>query len=245
MIGVCFAITLALVATPPRLPQNGLAWDFIMALGYVATALFLVIPLVSTRVWFALGGEAEEVRPVLGFHRALSYLALVYLLAHVAGAIVIDSTVIEYLKPSAPWGMIAALVSSVMVIVVMLQSEYRVGIRMPYRRWYVWHCVLSVIIILGMFYHIVEAGYFTYSVIEKVVLALLAVLASLLIFRQPKRYRPTDSRQSLDFERARMPAWRAAAYASLVAMILLFVDSIPGNGNRAEKQHLQCLIEDC
>ena len=245
MIGVCFTVTLALVATPPRLPQNGLAWDFIMALGYVATALFLVIPLVSSRVWFAAGGAVEEVSPVLGFHRALSYLALCYLLAHIIGAIVVDSTVIEYLKPSAPWGMIAALVSSVLVVVVMLQSEYRVGFRMPYQRWYVWHCVLSIMIILGMFYHIVEAGYFTYSVIEKLVLALLAVIASLLIFRQPKRYRPVGAHMSVDFERAGMPAWRAAAYASFVAMIVLFIDSIPDSGNRTEKQQLQCLIDDC
>ena len=217
-----------------------------MSLGYIAVAIFISVPLLSTRVWFAVGGQASQVRDVLGFHRWLSYLALAYLLVHIIGAIAIDQTIIEYLKPSAPWGMLAALGASVLAVVLVFQSEYRLSLRMPYQRWYRWHCVLSSLVILGMFYHILEANYFTYAAVEKFVLALLSLLAGVMIFAQPKRYRPgADEEKKLDAGQPIMPAWRACLYGSIVAMVLLFIDSIPMSGNRAEKQDLQCLLDEC
>ena len=238
-------IILLLIVVPPRLPANGLAWDFVMSLGYVSAALFLVIPLMSTRVWFSVGGSAEEVRPVLAFHRTLSYLALAYLLAHVIGTIIIDPIVIEYLKPSAPWGMLAALIASILILLVLIQSDYRIALKLPYMRWYAWHAGASIVVVLGIFYHILEAGYFTFSVVERIVLAVLSILASLMLFFQAKRYRPCDEVSHINFQDGELPAWRLVAYASLVATILLFIDSMPDSGGRAELQSLQCLIGEC
>ena len=233
------------MVVPPHLPQNGLAWDFVMALGYVATALLLVVPLVSTRTWFLLGGDAAETRPVLDLHRLASYLALVYLIAHIVGVIVVDTTVIEYLKPSAPWSMLAALCASILILVSIIQSEFRLAMNMRYRRWRVWHCVLSALIIAGMFYHIFEASYFTHSMYEKLVLATLSMLTGVIIFTQAKRYKPHGSRsEQLRFD-IKISAARAIIYATLLATILLFVYTLPNSGNRAEKQILQCLIGDC
>ncbi|MGR8950287.1 MAG: ferric reductase-like transmembrane domain-containing protein, partial [Gammaproteobacteria bacterium] len=210
----------------------------------ISTALLLLVPLISTRLWFSFGGVARDVREILAIHRVISYLALFYLIIHIGGSLVVDLTVVEYLKPSAPWGMVAALVASVLLLATIIQSELRIKFNLGYKAWRIYHAVMSFLIFAGVFYHIVEASYFTYSSSAKLVLGVLSLISGLFIFSYSRDYKPMafgDTSLTL----REIPAWRVVSYATMFATVVLFLYVIPRSGNRDELQVLQCLIGVC
>lgn len=212
-----------------------------MAVGYVSGGFLLLLPFMSTRFWFSLGGHALRTRGLLAAHRVVTYLSLLFLVVHIGGALLVDETVIEYLKPSAPWGMIAAILATIIMLTLIIQSEFRLALNMRYKRWYRWHGFLSSALIVGMFYHIYEARYFLSLPSEAIALGALCFASAVLIFFIESRYQPDDAKiASVPFSLTRL-----AVYSAAVATVAIFIYAIPAAGNRAERQALQCLISSC
>lgn len=237
-------ISLVLLVIPPLAPQNGLWWDFLMALGYLATGLLFLLPLVTTRFWYLVGGNAAETRSIIQAHRIVTYLAMVFLSIHIGGLLILDSLIIEYLKPSAPWGMVAALLATIAFCVAIAQSEFRIKLNMRYGSWRHWHMVLSAVAVVGTFYHIFEAKYFVQSMSEIFTLAVVSVAVGGIIFVGKRRYQPASAAPTTARPTGAV-ILRFTLYASLAASLLVFIFSIPDAGNRAERQALHCLIENC
>lgn len=236
------AILPLLLIVPPAVPQNALWWDYFMALGYIATALLLLLPFITTRFWFALGGEAAESRAILTAHRVVTYVVVLFLGVHIGGLLILDPLVLEYLKPSAPWGMLAALFASVAIVLLIVQSEFRLTFNMRYNRWRYWHGFLTVIAVAGTFYHILEAKYFTRAVSEFFVLGVLSFSSAGFIFLVRKSYLPNAQMKNSGSGQRLL---RMTLLLVMLSSILVFVFAIPAEGNRSERQALQCLRENC
>lgn len=212
-----------------------------MGLGYLATGLLLVLPFVTTRFWFLAGGNATGVPAVLAAHRFVTYLGGFMLVVHVVGLILIDSMVVEYLKPSAPWGMVAALLATAAFFLLIMQSEFRIKLNMRYNRWRSWHVWLSVLLVFGTSFHIYEAKYFTQSISETIVLGALTIASGVSVFVYKRKYQPLRN----DAQSNTTNCIRLVVYAALICSVVLFILSIPSQGNRTERQALQCLIDVC
>ncbi|MEM7469115.1 MAG: ferric reductase-like transmembrane domain-containing protein [Pseudomonadota bacterium] len=241
---VVVAFICLLLVLPPAMPSNSFAWDLVMALGYLSAALLIVIPLVSTRLWFGLGGDAGGTRKVLSIHRLLTYYALLYLVLHVVGALIVDSTVIEYLKPSAPWGMLAALLATLLLLVLVVQSEYRIALNLSYKNWRWLHRLMSVLIILGTGIHILEANYFARGTAERIGLLALCFGSAVLIFFESRQYAPSRVSGAKRVPLP-IPAGRIIFYVLILITLLLFSFVLPESGNRHELQQMQCLLNEC
>ena len=231
-----------LLVVPPHVPQNALWWDYFMALGYLATGLLLLLPLITTRFWFLLGGDAVESREILSAHRIVTYVMLLLLMLHIGGLLIIDPLVVEYLKPSAPWGMLAALLATVAIALSIVQSEFRIKLNMRHNRWRYWHSILTVVAVAGTFYHLLEAKYFVRSVSEFFTLAVLCAAAGGLIFLVKRNYQPGVRVANSG---AGQMLLRVTLLMTVLTSIVVFVFAIPADGNRSERQALQCLLEDC
>ncbi len=92
MLGVCLAAG--------GLPSGGFWWDLLAGLGFCAFVL------VAFMGW---DSESPARNPRLRQHRNLALLATVIAAAHGLGYLVIDTTVIEHLKPAAPVYMLCGL----------------------------------------------------------------------------------------------------------------------------------------
>jgi len=232
------------LVVPPVAPGNALWWDFLMALGYVATGLLFLLPLLTTRFWFLVRGDASEANSMLLAHRMVTYLACLFLIVHVVGLLILDTLVIEYLKASAPWGMVAALLATSVICVSIVQSEFRIKLKMGYKSWRVWHMILSAVAVIGTFYHIFEARYFVQSASEIFALSVLSATVGIVIFISKREYRPSMAPPSGRFTTGKT-LLRFTILASVVATLFAFVFSIPIEGNRTERQTLHCLLENC
>ena len=71
----------------------------------------------------------------------------------------IDTTLIEYLKLSAPWSMLASLSSLLLLLGLLFSSWYRIALGIRYRSWRLWHVGLSLAAVGLMAFHVVDAGY--------------------------------------------------------------------------------------
>jgi len=243
------ALPLVLMFVPPRAPQNGWWWDILMAAGMAGASLMLAIPALSPRAWIHFGGDPRHLRLLLRLHLDASYIVAGLIVIHTIGLVVIEPTLIEYLKLSAPWSMLAAIVSAVLVFVLILSSLYRTGFKLPYRTWLIWHIGLSTTAMALMVFHVVDAGYFINSPSKTIAFVALAAGPSLVAFgtgrwttlAQTRRH----ARPEYDAVEVHYPSNRSFSFRILSLVVLLWLTSvavlaIPGPGTRAERQTQAC-----
>ena len=118
-------------------------WDTLMAVGVMAGAGLALLPLLSARWWVRQHRETPFLRLIQAVHRHVSYVALALVAVHIAGLLVLEERVIEYLKLSASAPMLAGLVASVLFLGLILTSKFREQLAWTYRSWRYWHAVLS------------------------------------------------------------------------------------------------------
>ncbi len=253
--GVSFILTvsipLVLLYVYPVAPQNGWWWDFFMGVGMVATGMMIAVPLIAPRVWVFYGGKARALKFLLQLHRDVTYVVLMLVLVHIIGLVIIDQTIIEYLKLSAPWSMLAAIISTVLLLILTVTSLYRTVLNLQYRAWRVWHVGMSVVAVAFMAFHVVDAGFYVNSPIKKAAFIALVAGPSLASFGISAWYRFARKtayrtrRTAISLPLARVFSTRLVLLLTIFWLVCLIPYAIPEPGSRADEQANDCLGSLC
>lgn len=131
-----------------------------MALGVCAASGLALLPLLSARWWAPQYRATGFLRLIQATHRALGYVALALILAHVGVLLVLEPRVLEYLKPGAVAPMLAGLAGTLLVAFLMMSSRYREVWRWHYRSWRSWHALVSGATLGLIGWHLLGAGYY-------------------------------------------------------------------------------------
>ena len=144
---VLCALVLGTVLLPDGLPTAGFWWDFLIASGFCSLAII---------AFLGWDSETPASNPRLRLHRNLGILASTLLVVHSIGYLLIDSTVIEYLLPSAPGYMLAGLGALLSLLVVTISSfpGPRKKFYGHFARFRSWHRALFSIILVGSLWHV-------------------------------------------------------------------------------------------
>ncbi len=130
----------------PTPAAGGWLWDFGNGLGFVALAFILVLSL-------------EPGRSRL--HRPLAWLAVSAAVVHGGYLLVLDATLLEYLKPTMPPYMVAGLLALVLLALSTLASgKVRRRIFPGQRAFRRLHWTLSAIVIAGAGYHVAGSAFY-------------------------------------------------------------------------------------
>jgi hypothetical protein len=238
----------------PRAPQNGWWWDILMGTGMLGAGLMLAIPVLSPRVWVHFGGDARHLRFLARLHIDVAYAVAILAAIHTTGLLILDPTLIEYLKLSAPWSMLAALAALVLILISILSSLYRIELNLRYRTWRSWHVGLSVTAMGLMTFHVIDAGYFLNSAAKTISFVVLVAGPSLVAFgiggwhniAQDNEHKP-DHAGVLPLT---LPATRGFSMRLVGLLTLLWLASIatlaiPEPDSRAEVQAHACAQSVC
>jgi len=251
----CVTLILALLFVAPAAPQNGLLWDALMAVGMLAAGLLVAIPFISPRLWLRYSGNPRALRTLLSLHADISYAAIGLTLIHTIGLVVAEPTLIEYLKLSAPWSMLAALVSLLVLVLLVVTSWYRIAMKIRYRNWRLWHVAMSLVAIGLMAFHVVDAGFFVNTIEKKIVFVTLAVGPSLMSLcagalagRGPHTLQtrpPVPSRMAVTVPPTRAFSVRLVVLLCMLWLASIVVVAVPEPDSRAESHAGRCATQSC
>lgn len=144
----------------PRARAVEFWWDFAMALGVCAASGLALLPLQSARWWAPRYRATSFLRLVQATHRALAYIILTLILAHVGVLLVLEPRIVEYLKLGAVAPMLAGLAGTLLIAFLIMSSRYREAWRWHYRRWRRWHALMSSATLGLVGWHLLGAGYY-------------------------------------------------------------------------------------
>ncbi len=243
------ALAGACVFVPPVAPQNGWWWDMAMAAGLLACGLLFALPVIAPRSWIEFGGDPRALSVVLTLHRDVSYGVLAFSVVHAIGLVVIDPTVVEYLKLSARWPLLAALAATLLLCVLIVSSLFRLALALRYRTWRRWHIALSAVTMGLVLWHVLDAGYYIDTPLLRITFVALAVGPSLLGLVEGRWHAARAVPDARPRGLLAAPRQRAFHLRLLVLLTALWIAAIaifaiPAPDSRAERE-AQCRKMNC
>ncbi len=168
-------LVLAVALAARALPSGGFWWDFLAALGYCA------LTLIAFMGW---DSESPVRTPRLRLHRNLAFLATVVTTAHALGYLILDQTVLEYLKPSAPNYMLLGILAWLLLIATTYTS-----LPVPRKQTYPdfssfrgWHRILYLALLSMAAWHTFATDFSLSNHWQVITLLLLLVGAPLIAY---------------------------------------------------------------
>ena len=162
------------------LPSGGFWWDLLAALGYCT---FTLIAFMGWDSESPAGGRRVRL------HRNLAILAALIATAHAAGYLLLDATVVEYLKPSAPNYMLIGIVAWLLLLAITYSS-----LPGPRKRHYPafsafrsWHRVLYLLLLATSAWHTFATDFSLANVWQVSLVGLLLIGAPLLGYLARRR----------------------------------------------------------
>lgn len=163
--GLWVGLYLALVLLPlvvlmvgDRPPGTGFAWDFSVALGFSALSLLGSMFVLTARFqWLA---PAFGIDIVYYFHRWVAVLAFGLVLAHPLLLIGVEPLLVEYLKPGAPWHMLAGAAALVALVALVVSSVWRKRLQLHYDAWRRLHAALAMLVVGLAIAHVIGVDYY-------------------------------------------------------------------------------------
>lgn len=150
-------LAMCLYDPPPRV---AFWWELWMVAGVAGMGVLALLPALSARYWVRAGSSARAAGMVHCLHRYLSYALVLLLAAHVAGLLILEPQVVEYLKLSAPWPMLAGVGAAILILVLVVTSVWRAAIGWAYRSWRRWHALLSALAVGLAAWHLAGSAYY-------------------------------------------------------------------------------------
>lgn len=159
---VYLALTLApllILLVGQRPPGRALYRDFSVALGFAGLAMMALQFALTARFRFLKAPYGSDI--VYFFHRQISLVAFVLILAHPLLLFVFDPQTLGLLNVfSAPWRARAAVTATLALIALVLISIFRKQWKIEYTQWRIWHGFLAAAAVgLGLV-HAVLVGYY-------------------------------------------------------------------------------------
>jgi predicted ferric reductase len=193
-----FLVTVPLViAGLGNQPARDFVTEFSVALGFIGLA--------AMGLQFVLVARFQSVAAPFGqdalvlFHRQISYVALLLILAHPILLFFTDTDMLELLNPlTAPWRARFALVALVGLILLIALSVWRKKLNLSYEVWQASHAILAVIVVATALTHVFLVGYYvdepwkqglwlTYSAAFVILLAWVRIVRPIRLANHPWR----------------------------------------------------------
>jgi predicted ferric reductase len=142
-----------------RPPGRGFVTDFAVALGFVGLALMGLEFALCAR--FRAAAAPFGMDAVVQFHRQVSYVALVLILAHPVLLFIHNSKTLKGLNVfDAPARSRLSVISIVALLLLLATSVGRKRLRISYETWQVMHSVLAVVAVAAALVHAILVGYY-------------------------------------------------------------------------------------
>lgn len=177
-----WCVGLALTAVLPIFAGfTRLGWEFAELTGLAATLACLGLCSCPVR-------PRDSVPPVLlalGRHAVLGGIALGLATLHAVLAIVVEHTVIEYLKPTLPLYQLAGIVALVLLVILVLSSmeKWRRRLWRSHRNFQATHIILGSVLLMLVGAHVVTANRYTGSWGRRVIFICVAAGGIALLLR--------------------------------------------------------------
>ena len=160
-VGVFLVLVLAplfVLLIVPTPSDRGFWRELSAALGYAGLAMVGTQLLLTARIRRL--SRPFEIDTLYYFHRQVSIVAGVLLLAHPVLLFVVNPALLRLLNPlAAPWRATAGVLSLLLLVLIISTSIWRVKLRLPYEWWRTLHAVLAVGILVLAFWHILGIDY--------------------------------------------------------------------------------------
>lgn len=212
---LAFAV-LGITLLPDRYPAAGFLWDLLDGLGFAALAILVFLGWES-------GHRASA--PRLRLHSNLAVAGSLLVVAHAIGFLIADPVLLEYVKPTAPLGMLAGLLAALGMLAATVTSYPGLRRRCygTYKRFRWWHRTAGIVLLSLGLWHVAGASYSVGSVpgsgwngiVRLVLLLPLVALLPLAAFYRRADRRPLRSGPA--------PANRLAADRDAVMVLLVLI----------------------
>lgn len=161
-IGVYLLLTLAplfVLLLGPTPGGSGFWWDFSLALGFAGTAMMGVMFVLTAR--FKQASAPFGIDLIYYFHRQISLVALLFILAHPVILVVVEPHLLAILRPTLiSWPLLAGVLSLAALAVLMVTSLWRKNLGLDYDRWRLWHLLLAAVSLALAIAHIVGVAHY-------------------------------------------------------------------------------------
>ncbi|MEZ5220522.1 MAG: ferric reductase-like transmembrane domain-containing protein [Ilumatobacteraceae bacterium] len=155
-------------------PARGFVHDLSIALGFVGLAMLGLQFAVTARIRRVAAPYGIDV--VIQFHRQISYVAVLFVLAHPALLVFTDAPMAELLNPfSAPWRARFALTAVAALLTLVVTAAWRRRLRISYERWRIVHGVLAVAVLALSLLHVQLVGYYVAQPWKQVLWAAMSI----------------------------------------------------------------------
>jgi 3-phenylpropionate/trans-cinnamate dioxygenase ferredoxin reductase subunit len=179
---ILLAILPLLILIPgPRLPRQGFWQLFAVALGFAGLSMMGLQFVLTARFKTIKAPYGSDV--VYHFHREISLAAFALVLAHILILITVSQRARALLNFfTAPTHARAALISTLLLIILVALSIWRKPIRFDYTWWRVSHGILGVIIVILAMVHVLLVGFYINTPAKDVLWSAYTVFWILLLF---------------------------------------------------------------
>lgn len=198
LLYVLVAVTPLFIALSANRPPGRDGWtELSVGLGFVGLSMMGLQFAVVGR--FSALNAPFGLDAVLQYHRAISFVALAFVLAHPALIVITRPELATLLNPvTATWNARFGLMSVGALLLLTATSIWRKQLRIGYEWWRVLHGVLAVVIVVTALVHIFRVGYYVdgplkrglWAAMSLVFVALLVnirVVTPLRLLRRPWR----------------------------------------------------------
>ena len=137
-----------------------------VALGFAGLAMMYLQFVLTARFKVVKAPYGADV--VYHFHRQVSFVALILILAHPLLLFIYSPETLNLLNLiTAPWRARAGVSSVIILGVLIAVSVWRKNIRFEYKQWRIWHGIMATVVIILVMTHIVLAGHYINTPIKQ------------------------------------------------------------------------------
>ncbi len=195
-------IYLVLVSAPlvvlliGRVPEGREFWrELSVALGFAGLAMMALQFVLTARFKWLKAPYGADI--VYHFHRQISFVALLLILAHPLLLFVFSPQTLALLNLfSAPWRARAGVTAVILLLALIGASVWRKPLKIEYTNWRIWHGILATLVIALAITHVVLARHYlntpwkqalwvTYGVFWVGLLIYVRILKPILLLRRP------------------------------------------------------------
>ena len=177
-VGLYLALVLApvlLMLVGPTPPSRGFWTEFSVALGFSGLSMLGLQFILTARIRQITAPYGIDI--IYHFHRQISAIALLLVLAHPVMLFVTDPETRGLLNPvTAPWRAQAAWTATLAFVIVAATSVWRKQLRIPYEPWRLMHGVLATAGIVFAMAHVIGVNHYVGAPYKRVFWVALAVV---------------------------------------------------------------------
>jgi len=141
-------------------PEGREFWrELSVALGFAGLAMMALQFVLTARFKWLKAPYGADI--VYHFHRQISFVAMVLILAHPLLLFVFSPDTLALLNLfSAPWRARAGVTAVVLLLVLIGASVWRKPLKIEYTNWRIWHGILTTLVIVLAITHVVMARHY-------------------------------------------------------------------------------------